>query len=478
MSDDRTRTWLPVVFVIKAVLFAYFGGQFYGHWEPALLTKGIAVSTGDSPGYYNPAEHFVQGEGYDSACRMPALVPLYAPFSFLLGADNAKVAMVVLQFLLSVISVIALGRWAQFLWKKPYVFQGVVLLYSISSFVSIWDHYLMSDSFSTSFFIFSLYFLSRHFEKESYRFVFLSGLFLAWAVFFRQVFLIAYPAVALLLFFGEKKNFTAFFKSGLAFIFPLTLAVGMWSQYTKVKTGERIWLVAPLENCFATYTGEYQALAGFMIDMGYGEPFWTEGSLPQWMLRSRENMPMPPVPERHFTSVCNADSLVLLREQYRMFIRSSGAQQDSIGQIIQSRVKLYREVYKSEHPLNFYFLNRLRHAKIFLLPMRVDNLPGPSYPEMNPLEKAVKIFYIFLFGVVVIFGVIAMILQMRKSVRIALWYLIPFSIFIALALVLGYVEQRYFVPVYPLMVVTSVAAIVGFIEKQNPGNGTDPSSRS
>lgn len=470
-SRDDLRFWLPFVVAVKLILFTYFAFEFYHYRDPKAMVNGLAATTGDTPGYYNPAQAVADGLGYNSSCRMPAFVPIYSPLSMMLGEQNAKSAMVFIQLVFSILSVIALGRWAQRIIQRPYIFQWTVVLYALSSFVSIWDHYLMSDSFSTSFFIFSLYFLERYFTKRNISLLLLSGALLAWCVFFRQIFLVIYPAIAFILFIKEEKRILPFVKSGLVFILPLVISLFSWAQYNKAKRGEFIVLVSPLEECFGTYSKEYQAVAGYLIDMGYGEPFWEDGSLPQWMLRNKKNTPMPPIPDRHFTSVCNADSLEKLKNDYQLYLALPAAERDSIGELILSKAQLYKEVYKKEKWFNYYVLNRLRHVRVFLLPLQVDNLPGPSYPEMNPIEKAVKLFYLTFFTLITVAGFIAMLLLMKKNIALLAWFTPALSIFIALTVVLGYVEQRYIVPLYPMFLVATAAMFASLFRGRNSDDG-------
>lgn len=453
-------------------MFSYFAFEFYHHRDASAMINGIAATTGDSPGYYNPAEAVAKGLGYNSTCRMPAFVPLYSPMSWILGEVNAKISMVFLQLIFSILSVIALGRWAQLLIQKPFVFQWTVVLYSLSSFVSIWDHYLMSDSFSTSFFIFSLYFLQKYFTDRKLWQLLLAGVLLAWCVFFRQIFLVVYPAFAIILFLMEERKWMRFIRTGVLFIAPLLIAILSWSAYTRARTGAAVILVSPLEECFNTYTKEYQALTGLLIDMGYGEPFWEDGSVPQWMLRSKKELPMPPIPERHFTSICSVDSLKALREDYRLFNSLSPQERDSIGQVILNKAERFSQAYKEENKINYYLLNRLRHVRVFLLPLKVDNLPGPAYAEMNALEKLVKLFYLGLFTLVTVIGSVAMVVMMRRNRIVAVWFAPAAFIFIALTLVLGYVEQRYMVPLYPMFLVCFAVALSSAFRKFQKGADT------
>jgi hypothetical protein len=111
-------------------------------------------------------------------------------------------------------------------------------------------------------------------------------------------------------------------------------------------------------------------------------------------------------------------------------------------------------------------LNRLRHAQQLLVPLRIDNLPGPAFHEMNVFEKIIKIFYLVLFTVVVIGGMLVMVgLFFTRNNSERWWWMLPLGLVFALTMILGFVEQRYLVPVYPFMIVAVAFAISRFIKE-------------
>lgn len=465
LNDFSWKRWLPLIVVIKLVVFLYFAFQLKAT-SPDVLVGGWAATTGDTPGYYDPAQHLAEGKGYDSACRMPGLIPMYVPMAMLFGEEGAKISMIFLQFLLSAISIYLLGKWAYFIFKKKWVFIITVLLFAISSFTSIWDHYLMSDSYSTSFFIFSIYFLQRYQISQKNKSLLWAGLFLAWAVFFRQIFIVAFPIIFIILIIWNWKKWSLMLASLIVFIFPLVLSLGLWIGYNRQQFNREVVFTTPIEECFSTYSVEYQMMTKFLIDMGYGEPFWTDGSVVQWMIRSKENQKMPNIPDRHFTTQCNADSLMLLRENFRVYLKSESPVKDSAAVTLRERITRYSNAYHTEKKFNYYVLNRLRHAQQLLVPLRIDNLPGPAFHEMNFVEKIIKIFYLVLFTVVVIVGMLVMVgLFFTKNNSERWWWMLPLGLVFALTMILGFVEQRYLVPVYPFMIVAVAFAISRFIKE-------------
>jgi hypothetical protein len=454
-----------MVAVFKLLMFVYFSVQYYSYWEPERVVNFFAIETGDSFGYYNPATELALGKGYENLCRMPGVVPLYTPVAAIIGEQNAKVWMVFCQFVLSVISILILAKWARDIFKTKLVFELTLLLYTLSSFTSVFDHLMMADSLSISFFIFSLFFLNKGLSQSYWKYFLYAGIFLAWSVFLRQIMLVVYPVVGLLILVNYKGSWKKIVSYGLIAITPLVLSIGIWSQHTLKISGKRIFLAIPVEDCYSTYTKEYQEAAGLLIDMGYGEPFWTEGSLPQWFFRSDSSALLPELPERHFDQAFSKETLILLRKNYRELSQLPEEMRQLAADRLTSYIKQLRAAYKQNHQLDYYLINKLRHARVFLVPLRLENFPGPAFHEMSIFQKGIKFFYLLMFSVVAPVGLLALLLCRKQNWVERIWILFPFAIFIALALVLGFVEQRYFAPIYPFCVVGTGVLIAQVFKK-------------
>jgi hypothetical protein len=120
-------------------------------------------------------------------------------------------------------------------------------------------------------------------------------------------------------------------------------------------------------------------------------------------------------------------------------------------------VKRFSDAYRKERKLDFYVVNRFRQLRMFLFPTRLDNMPGPAFAQMNVLQKGVKLGYYALFVLINLFGVLATVFAFFKQGKNALfWLALPWSFIVPLAVLLGYTEQRYYVPVYPFMLVLAV----------------------
>ena len=238
-SKKELRKWTLIALAIKLFMFGWFAFNVYHYWEAGKVHHVIAAIQGDTKTYYNPAEDFVQGQGYTSICRMPGILPIYAPISYFSGPPAAKISMIVIQFLCSVISVVLLGWIASVLFRNKKAMGLTIILYGVSTFVSIWDHFLMSDSLSISFLIFSIYFLIRYLQQGKLLTLLWSGLFITWSVFLRQIDIVVILIAGLILIVYQWNKFGRIFKSAIVFAMPFVFFIGTWTYYNYQKTSEK-----------------------------------------------------------------------------------------------------------------------------------------------------------------------------------------------------------------------------------------------
>ncbi|MFN6040061.1 MAG: glycosyltransferase family 39 protein [Bacteroidota bacterium] len=395
----------------------------------------------------------MNGQSYSSACRMPGLLPIYSFFRLFFSVDITRILVIFAQFLCGIISVRCLALIARQLFNSN-IYSLVLIVYSLSSFVSIWDHYGLSDSFSVSFLIFSVYFLIKFIYSQVNLNLILSGLFIAWSVFFRPVVIIIMPLYLIVLYRGVSyKLLFQYVKQAVILCSILFLFLLVWVFYNYKRTQRFIPLQDTMENCFSSYPLHFQKITDLVIGWGGDYQKWHSGGEMHWFLNKNIDVKKSnPFSSNIYTSVYNYDSIVKLRQAYFL----------SVSQGIDSKLKkyyidyvtenatLYKSVYEKEHPLNFYIFNRLRLIVNFCFPLHLENLPFPKRTDMSFIQFCVKGFYFLLFLAISFFGVLSVFFVIKENNRkIILVYGIPIMFIFILAGYLGYIESRYFVPVYP-----------------------------
>ena len=451
--------WLLIILSVKLVMFAYFTVQFNRHARESQIHHVIAVAMGDTRNYYEPAEIFAHQGYYPSMCRMPGLLPVFVPFSWMFGQEPAFVCVVIIQFFLSVLSVLLLAIVAARIFPYKYVFEVTAVMYTLSSFVSIWDHTLMSDSLAVSTLIFSVYSLTGFLKEGKMKYLLLAGLWLAWSVFLRQIAIVILPVLCAFIFFGRKETWKWWLRNSILIALPAMIAIGIWTYRNYRMEHVFVPFIKPVAQCYMTYTPQFLAVNELLIAWGEDIQYWLPNTPANWY---NANLPQTHVLEsatKKTTRICPVDSMIALQHDYYTFRTSyDDLVKKQTGAEVLRKCDVYKKAYISEKAADYYFFNRMVMFKRFVFPDRLDNMPGPAFSEMNIMQKMVKLGYYLLLLLVGFFAVLYtfwLLFKLRwKQLAFAA---IPFSVIGLLAIYFGFIEQRYLVPAYPFFLVMSVA---------------------
>jgi len=463
LSRRHRSFGFAAIALMKVAMFAFFAWQFYVNSSPELVTGGIAISSGDTSGYYEPVEQFVKGNGYSSVCRMPGLLPVYAPMYALFGAVSGKAAVIILQLIMQISAVWLLALLTARFTQSVRGYYVMIALMGVSTFLSIRDHMLLSDSFAVSFLLFALFFLLRSLDQKSKKWMLVSGFFLAWAVFFRPISLVFYVPVALLIILHSRFQLLSAIRTGWVFAVPLVLSIGAWTVVNYQKTQKLIPLQGPVSECFGYLSPENLAIRKLIIRMGEDYMSWSAGSAAQWFFVKSETEPtFNPFEEVDFTPDYDLDSLRVLRANY-LALDTIGVPElrKEAGARVIARVEQFDASLCSHRPLQVYVLNRLTLFRNLVFPSRLDDLPFPALAQMSFYHKAIKGGSLLLLLLVNVLGMLA---WLRACVRRDYWLvilgLIPIIVMVLLGPILGFVEQRYLVPAYPILMWMCVTTVL------------------
>jgi hypothetical protein len=454
------RKWLPATLLIRLVIFIFFAYEFSENWTPGMVHHGIVVVQNDSPGYFAPMESLIAGNGYSGACRMPGFLPVYAPLRTVLSPQQAELGIVVLQFLTGVAAIYLAALGAYNFRKSKLLFLTVLGLLMINSYVSIWDHALMSDSFSISLLLIAFYFLSRYYQQGGYRLLFWTGLLICWSVFFRPSHILFFPAAGLIVLLHSLRTGFSIGKvalSGVILALPAAAGISAWTLRNYIRYDKIITLQNDDEECFATLVEYNVGVRNLVISWGCDYQGWSLNTELAWFL-DRDSTSTYDFPPHVYTSRCNYDTLVALKHDFTR-ARDSGLDpviRARYQQKVISRTADLRDNYRQEKPMHYYVWNRLRLIRLFIFPSKLDNLPLPKRSEMNPAEFGVKSFYYLMLLAVSAGTVLASVSALfRRDAAMWVFLTFPLSIILIIGALLGYAEQRYLAPAYPFMVMAS-----------------------
>jgi hypothetical protein len=193
--------FLLLAIVLKAAFAFYKIQELKGSNRQYTCT--FAIEGGDTASYIEPIENLIANGTYFDDYRLPGYGFIYFLLRLFLSACFAMNAMVILQVVLSGISVYLFAEIAARLMHQWYAFYVAYFVYLISTFVSLWDVFLLTESFCVSALIISFYFLSS--PSFTGRNLLLSGLFLTWAIFLKPVVFPVLLMVVVILITRQRK---------------------------------------------------------------------------------------------------------------------------------------------------------------------------------------------------------------------------------------------------------------------------------
>jgi hypothetical protein len=399
---------------------------------------------------------------------MPGILPVYFPLRLLFSEVIAQQMIVILQMAFSSVTTVLLAILSARVFQSQKAFTICIILSCITTFISIRDCYLLSDSFCISSLIASFYFLSEYLTNKRKAQLIYSGVFVAWAIFLRQITLLALPVVAIFLVVeyrqAIRKSVTAF----LIVILPVIVSIGAWTLRNQITYGRTVVLIAPLNECMYNLTPELSAIRRLII--GVGEDFqpWVKGGGAYWFFNQpMENDSSFPFGEDDFTATMGKRELYSLRHDYRFISDTSltSHQRDSLQQSVVLRAEAYSASYAREHALRYYIGNKIRFAYHFLFPNRIDDIPFPSRENMNILQLGIKSWSLVSLWLVNALAIgLAIFWLLKRNWRLVIWSSVPFVFVIALCY-LGYIEQRYLATSFPFFLLLISGAIARFLDR-------------
>jgi len=475
--------WRAIVFIaaFRIPVFLYFSSQFARYWPKHQLRFFPFVEGNDTGGYFLPMESFLSGNGYESLCRMPGLLPIYVPLRLLLDEPGAKVVFVLLQLLAGIFAVYLMAKLAKrFFGNTAYLI--ALLIGAISSFVGIWDHFGLSDSFSIYFLVFSAYFAmtyedasgSPKSQREKLGLLLLSSLFFTWSVFIRPVHLVAGAGLALILFRSHRGNMLAFLKTGSLYAIIPLFFVSLWSWRNYGLTGRFIPLQDAISNCHKSYPLHYVHLRDFIIRLGGDYQRTTKGGEMHWFQTDTSRKSNPPFTARQYCSACGRVEMFELKRLYLASENGNLAMPDrekAKTELI-AKANFCRDQYAKEKPIFYYFLNPLLLSRQFVFPDRLDNLPFPSRNAMNTWQFLLKSGYFLLLLLVNLSAIlyISFVLVSRRNYSLLALAVIPLAFIFVLSFWLGFIEQRYLCVTFPFFLLLST----GWFSEHKGGEKTNP----
>ncbi|MCU0391674.1 MAG: hypothetical protein MUE81_11210 [Thermoflexibacter sp.] len=463
---ENTGFWIFLAFVIKlmVILFLTYNLEL---WNGDGL---IGVCNGDCPDYLHTAEMVAQtgtfGKMYDGkvlpyAGRMPGYDVILAPLSMSFEEITVKNIVYVLQILLSALSTYYLAKTIYWVFPSERLFYFVFFVYGINSFVTLYDLFILTESFFVSAFIISFYlFISA---KTNWHY-FLAGLFLTWAILMRPYILplwVIFNIYLVYIFFVKKTAaLRMVIRVVLSFNLVFILTETIWITRNYLQFNKFIPIVTDVYA--GLKEGKLLALMEFVQAWGGDIIWWNPDSeialfykIPQIAHLPTQYKSLNDLPDYVFTSVYNADSLANLKKLYEKSndTQLSSEEREILDKTITKSLRKYRKAFISEKPFYFYVVAPLRLLPKFLFHSGSYNISNKPFIQQNWFQKVVKLFYSSLYYFTLLGGFFFIFYAIFNYYKLPLSYLllliIPLYIIALCPLVLRRIEYRYFILAYP-----------------------------
>lgn len=477
MKYNNWKIWLLIAFMAKATLF------FICHQKQdrPYYADSIGVFLNDTPSYLGSVENWIDNGVYSPDFRLPGYGAIYAPFYYFFSKTTALNLFILFQVLCAALSTYIIALIARNVFGNDKYFYLTFILYTISSNANVYDGWLITESLSTSFLVFSIYTFFKYLDTEKSIWLGLSGLINAEIVFLRPVFAPILLIFLFVLIWQVYKRKKKILKAVLIFLIPFIIIDGAWIYRNYVKYDEVFLLTrsghSPLLTKSVIYPifNFYQSFGGIMGAWSHDVPHI-------WFATEENPRVTIQIPEEIYTSQFNRDSLFLLQKLVREFqtdtSRDPFAADDALKNKITLKLNKYSQSIKEEKPYIYYVQSRWTYFKRFLRPLGSYNIriKNMGIGEMLSNENTnfrfddliLKLFYSFYYLFILFVGFLGIFFLLKQAFSFGkisvLSGIVIYTLLVHPILLKIWVE-RYFVPVWPILILFVSYMILLFNDK-------------
>lgn len=476
-KPNNWKFWILLSLIAKGLFFFFLlysntTQTYVGFWGSA---------SADTPSYFDPIDQFIKDGDYFPDHRMPGYGIIYLPLISLFKKTVALNILILLQFIVASISVYLLALIANYLFNSDKYFHLVYYLFLTSMYINFYDHFLLTESFTCSFLIITVYFFIRALLENKNLFYLFSGVFLTEVVFLRPVFLPLFFLFIVVLVWRFLPQLKKSAYPTLFFLLPFFIAESMWVSHN-YKKHERFQLLMAAFLPGELNENYYRPCLEFCQSWGGNYIWWKEGTPIRWFgvgiietdtsltnLIKKEKIKLP---KTIYTSKFNEDSLVKLRSliseiKKEETISPWSSQRTKNENLIKSTLDSFSQSIKKENPFVYYIKSRINYCKYFLLTTRANN-PFAIYKNSitNVLKKLELFYYLFIL-VTGMIGIILLFKEFQKNLLSLIVIGIPIYTVVIHPIFLRLIENRYFMPAYSFLILCSAYCIVNVYNLSN-----------
>lgn len=465
-NPSKPLYWLVLGLLFKGIPFLIVilnhpYNEIAGFW---------GATQGDTSSYLAPVNNLLLHGSYMPDFRMPGYGAIYLAFRLVLNPVASCNCMIIVQWLLSGISVYYLALTARSIFKSDRIFYLTFYLYLVCTFSNFFDAYLCTESLCSSILIFSAHSLVKSITSNKQPYLLFAGFLFAVTAFLRPVFagvILIIPILILL------SNSTKKLKACLVFAMPFILLDGAWicRNYRVHKS------FTPLTSTGAFYPNSSSSYLQplFEFTQSWGGACKFNETPPDLNWFNYYYPGMKPIkthdslPEYIYTTAFNKDSLLLMRSMITA-LRNQGV--DTLTKIayqahLRSSLNLYHRSFERENSFIYFIKAPLKIMGVFLY--------GPTTREflergMNVpiLGRTIVIFNTILYFIILTEGIIGigLIMKSRNRLNPIFWVipLLPMYIILIHPFIFRFFDSRFLMPIWSFMIICTSYTIAKFFK--------------
>lgn len=461
---DKARSLHPAVYMAIAVawrilLVFIFSSTIADRVPDREIAPGFGFVANDYHYFIDPAETYFQtgnyslAEGEPFAGRMPGYAFFYLIFRILMSQEMANLMMIIAQAVLGGLAAYALARGAQMYYRRFAAFAvvfAVAMLYPVSAF---FDYQTLTEGLAINNLCFAFYFMMRGIREEQVKWILVSGMLLAWAVFLRPFLGVLLPLYGVFLMWQISGSAARRFESAVVLGIPFVLVLLAWNIRNYQVLDRVVLLETPAYVSYGkTYSQAWISIRNMINDWG-GEPAYFEpGSAAEWFRIDRSDKPLE-LPDGVYDSGCfTPDDLEALKADFQRFHYSSGFD-STLNQEIRLQVHEYRNCYLEQQTAFDRGGNTTRKLAKSIF------RSGSSYmPIVEPvfLDKALRLLFLGIYYLLLLGWMLGAVLVRRGWI----WLLPAIVLFIGVLQVSSVLEHRYFLTVFPFVILGFCGVVI------------------
>jgi hypothetical protein len=469
LENNKAR-WIAVAVIIKLLIF--FTISLLGNYDTIINKHQLWSVGGDFHDYIDPVENFLkEGKFYfgenNFAGRMPGYTIIYFPVRLLFNYNWALNVTLILQVIISGISVFYLAqifyKWTNNITLSYFVF----FIYALADYVSAFDRAILTESLAVSCLIFLTYHLINYFKgiNRDTKTLFYAGIFLTWAIFLRPFYIPYILCIPFLIILIQQLNLKNKIITIIIFLLPFIVAESAWIIRNYAASSRLIFLQSTF------YKGNMpdpteRSFRKFIESFGGDYAAWNPTSEAIWFrtdeyieslgfVRPNDNI----FPKEIFSEKFTLDTLYKARQllqQYELDKINKIHVDDSTNEV-NMIFSSFLDTYKQERPIYYNIIAPLRITKRFIFHPYTYNVPF-VFSEANFLGKAIKLFNFAISAFVIIGGVISLVLLSFHTIRKfnltdVLIFSYPYFIWVIVCLIFRSSQYRFMVFAYPFLLI-------------------------